>query len=982
MAPPHPEGWQEPCLGIIPLSDHRNRRRLLSLDIVEQFVSDLPFRLDPFQLKAILAISEGRSVLVAAPTGTGKTVVAEFAVRMALSRDLRAIYTTPIKALSNQKFRDFRARYGDRVGLLTGDLVENPGGRLLVMTTEVARNMLVQDRDSFQDVGCLVFDEVHYLADPERGTAWEESILLAPSHVPLVCLSATVANAGEVAEWIRATGREVSLVESFERAVPLRHRYYLQGSLHPILDGAAPPPTPTLPKTRGQPTEGARTGNSRWCRSRRGVEVPSGPDSPEVVRALAAADLLPAIYFLFSRKAVETAAEACQRLNLLSHRQMAEVRLLTQRRMAELPPEDRELDQVQRLLALLPRGIAFHHAGLLPPLKTLVEELLASGRLKAVFATDTLALGINVPARSVVVGEMVKFDGTGRRPLLAGEYRQLTGRAGRRGMDSVGYSVLLDSPWVGFDRTLEIATGEVAPLESAFRPGYNTVINLWRGSGDEDRLARLIAGSLRQFQEGNRVRTLARERDELASTLAAIPPGCALDGGSIDWLEREKALQREHERAESVLEAARRDRSALEGSIIQWPWRYTKNQKREWLRSARTGAAVYSRKWGWGLRLGPSSAGIGAFLFGETVVDLASYADLDYLPDPPLLSDLPDDLTSMCARADASGNGLEADDLRKLSAALARLDTPDLEATARDAADAARANCAAALAAAEERVASARERLRNASLALEKNPCRSCHLRASHRRANRQRRNTTELLAVVEREMASAGAESRRRAQRTLRSIRSVLETLGYMAVGQPTSKARALTKLFDSNSLIVAELLDWGVLADVSAPELAEVASWFAFDREGSGRAISTSERLARLRSAAETVAKKVLEVEHRFGVNLSHPLAPQFRGVALAWATGATLSDLSARSGLAEGDIVFALQKTIDLCRQIGQAAGCSRSTSLVRRAAEAERLLRRGVVDSYYRWVVEAQDGIALPTHQPASRRQAAAQLPVAP
>ena len=760
-------------------------------ELVDEFLSTLPFRLDPFQQDAVHALAEGRSVLVAAPTGTGKTVVAEYAVHNALTRGLRAIYTTPIKALSNQKFRDFRTRYGSRVGLLTGDLVENPSGQLLVMTTEVARNMLVQDPGSFGDVGCLIFDEVHYLADPERGTAWEESILLAPAHVPLVCLSATIANAEEIAQWVRTTGREVSLIECFERSVPLHHLWYGDGVLRPLGEG-------TTAEVGTAVRRGVQRGSGRQIISRNGklsrqqAEGETEHLAPEVVRALAASDLLPAIYFLFGRKAVEEAADACRKLSLLRPAEARDVRAVMRDRVQSLPSEDRSLLQVERLCELLPKGVGFHHAGMLPPLKTLVEELLADGSLKAVFATDTLALGINVPARSVVVGEMVKFDGQIRRPLLPGEYRQLTGRAGRRGMDPVGYSVFLPSPWVGVDAALGATTGEVAPLESAFRPGYSTLLNLWQRAEDEERLATLISGSLRQFREQTAIRELARERDEAVAALAAIPSGCPRDGGQINWLEQERKLKREGS-------------AALAGS-----------------------------------------------------------------------------------------------------------------------------------------------------------PCRSCPIRNDHRRWERQGRRYRGILASLDRNLAEARNDSRGKARRTLRAIRSVLEQFGYLRLGSPSLKAKALMRLFDSNSLVISELMDWGVLADASAPEVAEVASWFAFDREGSGRPLSTSERLARMRAAAETAARQVVEVERRFGVNLSNTLPTDFRGVALGWVNGASLADLASRSGLAEGDIVFALQKTIDVCRQIRQAAPFTRVASLARRAAEAERLLRRGVVDSYYRWVVDTEYG----------------------
>jgi ATP-dependent RNA helicase HelY len=922
---------------------------------IASFLSTLPFEPDPFQLDAIEALSSGQSVLVAAPTGTGKTVVAEFAVHQALSMGRRALYTTPIKALSNQKFRDFRAVYGGRVGLLTGDLVENPGGRLLVMTTEVARNMLVQDRASFQDVGCLIFDEVHYLADPERGTAWEESILLTPPHVQLVCLSATVGNVDEVAEWMSTTGKEVALVESFERAVPLKHRYFMDGHLYPVLEGGARLPAfravPPSPRRRGSRGGDGRAGAGRSPE----LEFASPPQ--DVVKALGDADLLPAIYFFFARKLVEGAAEACRRLSLLSQREAAQVRRAVQERLATMPAEDRSLDQVSRLATLLPKGIGFHHAGLLPPLKTLVEELLAAGILRAVFATDTLALGINVPARSVVLGEMAKFDGQVRRLLTPGEYRQLTGRAGRRGMDPVGYAVLLPSPWVGLDQVLEVATGPVAPLESAFRPGYSTVLNLWDRPGDDERLASLIAGSLRQFQEGGKIRALIEERDQVSRALSTIPDGCPICGDPVAGMQQEKQLKREQDSSESAVNAVQREMSALEDRLSSWPWRYSKTQRREWIRSARPGEMAFSRRRGWMAYLGPAIGGVGSFLVDGSIEAMGSYGEIDYIPNPALLLPLPESVVRQAAMMDGAMKGSTRDERDAMASAMREMRLPDVEAMATEISEAARAESAGALESLQARLEEARERRREATLALAGNPYRACPHRPEHRRTERERRSQISLLAALERDLAAARKEASRRAHRILRSLRSVLESFDYMAAGQPAPRAESLKRLFDSNSLIIAELMNWGLLSDATPPEVAEVASWFAFDREGSGRPLPLTARLTRYRAAAEDVSKQVMETERRFGIDLSSARSAEFKGVGLAWATGMSLADLSARSGLPEGDLVFALQKTIDLCKQIRQAAPYCRTPSLAPKAAEAEQLLRRGVVDSYYRWVVEA-------------------------
>ncbi|MDP8924354.1 MAG: DEAD/DEAH box helicase, partial [Chloroflexota bacterium] len=556
---------------------------------VDAFEALLGFPLDPFQREAIFAYAAGHSVLVAAPTGTGKTAIAEYAALDALARGGRALYTTPIKALSNQKFRDFQKlleRAAERglvptdadAGLLTGDLVVNSNARLLVMTTEVLRNMLVQGRATPEEAGVIVFDEVHYMGDPERGTAWEESILLSPRFVPFVCLSATVPNAGELADWIRAAHGDLTCVFHEERTVPLEHRYFVDGKAHLIVDAngrtrasfkgvggelarnisrpgawGAPEPAPLFDADDDEADDGGG-GDGGRARARKG-EPKRQPAPWEVLRALEAEQLTPAIYFLFSRRACEEAAMACVALPPVpwGMELVREAKL----RLADLPPEDRALRQVALLFRLLPRGIAVHHAGLLPVVKMLVEDLFQSGRLRAVFATDTLALGINMPARTVVVGEMSKWDGQQHRLLTPNEYRQMTGRAGRRGIDARGVSVVLYSPWVSFERSLALMTGELLPLVSAFSPSYSTALNLWRQPGDQERLADLYARSFRRYQRANRMEALADERDELKATFeqravrAAADPDTWEMARELAQTERALARARQEVRMES-----------------------------------------------------------------------------------------------------------------------------------------------------------------------------------------------------------------------------------------------------------------------------------------------------------------------------------------------------------------------------------------------------------------------------------------------
>jgi len=546
----------------------------------------LGFRLDPFQAEAVAAYLGGHSVLVAAPTGTGKTAIAEFAALDALRRGARALYTTPIKALSNQKLRDFRALIeratargllppGHDAGLLTGDIVLNPDASLLVMTTEVLRNMLVQGRTMPDEAAIVVFDEVHYMGDPERGTAWEESILLSPPGVQLICLSATVPNLDEVADWIRAAHGDLTAILHDTRAVPLEHRYFVDGKAHVIVDadgrrrasfrgvGGELARRISRPGNWGDQGPGSGEEPSRaWADD--GADEPSdrdgrrsgnkprerrAPEPWEVLRALERESLTPAIYFQFSRRACEEAAESCIALGTVPHG-MDLVREAKQR-LVDLSPEDRALRQIGLLFRLLPRGVAVHHAGLLPVVKMLVEELFQSGRLRCVFATDTLALGINMPARTVAIGEMSKWDGRQHRLLTPNEYRQMTGRAGRRGIDERGVSVILYSPWINFERTLSIVTGDLLPLESAFKPSYSTAMNLWQRPGDQERLADLYARSLRRFQQDARLRALASERDEQRTQFERLAERAAHD--PVTW-----ELARELAQTEKVLDQAHR----------------------------------------------------------------------------------------------------------------------------------------------------------------------------------------------------------------------------------------------------------------------------------------------------------------------------------------------------------------------------------------------------------------------------------------
>jgi ATP-dependent RNA helicase HelY len=697
--------------------------------LIAEFAARYPFNLDKFQLEAIGELANRRSVLVAAPTGTGKTVVAEFAVFMALREGQRAFYTTPIKALSNQKFRDFRDQYGaDLVGLMTGDIVENPDGQVVIMTTEVLRNMLLQTPEELEKVGIVVFDEVHYLADPERGTTWEEAIICLPKHIQLVCLSATVSNAAELAEWISRVHRPISLVFHNERAVPLEHYFFFKGKLHRFLtaDGRVIRMFPGV-------------GGEYRRRNRSGKPAPE-PTPVEVLTSLRSEGMLPAIYFLFSRRATEEAAgAAAQRSFFPTRGARRRVEEVVADYLGRLAPEDRRLAQVVKLTGCLERGVAFHHAGLLPLLKVMVEELFNAGLLGAVFATDTLALGINMPAKTVVIGEFTKYDGESRRILTPNEYQQMTGRAGRRGMDEQGYSVILYSPWVAFEEILEVATAPLYPVESAFRVRYNTILNLWLRAGTDRQALRriewLLDSSFRQFQLERQLRVL---EEELAEVTDNSPQ-------------------------------TRRARRLVQ--------------------------------------------------------------EIDRLP------------------------------LRQNQAML-------------------------------------------------------------------------------------------RSAIRTLRQF-------GYVQAHYVTDKGMMLADIFDPNGLVIVEALYNGYFDRLESLELAEVLSWFAFDRDiYFFNRLSLPAHLRQLRRHLDRLQQQVIAAEERNGLVLTPGFTPRFWGVVLAWGQGEPLSTLVDRTGLPEGDLILAINKTLDLMRQVRDMVQHNLALipaigpGLLERLQTADLTLRRGILEQSLR------------------------------
>ena len=477
--------------------------------VTTEFLLTFDFEFDPFQVLACHAVEDGKGVLVAAPTGAGKTVVGEFAAFFALQAGKKCFYTTPIKALSNQKYSEFVAKFGeDRVGLLTGDTSINGEADILVMTTEVLRNMLYAGSNTLTNLGCVVMDEVHYLADKFRGAVWEEVLIHLMESVQVISLSATVSNAEEFGEWLGEVRGETEVIVSEIRPIPLFQHVLIGSRLMDLFEQ----PGRINPEILQREREAIR--RSSLGRNRRGrfTEPSDRMSRAEIIEKLQRENLLPAITFIFSRVGCDAAVKQCLHagLRLTSPEERVEIRQTALRYTQNIAEEDLEVLGFQEWLTALERGIAAHHAGLLPSFKGAVEDLFQRGLVKAVFATETLALGINMPARTVVLEKLIKFNGEAHVPITPGEYTQLTGRAGRRGIDIEGNAVIQWSPTVDSASAAGLASTRTYPLRSSFSPTYNMAINLIARFGRET-ARRSLESSFAQFQADRAVVGLTRQ---------------------------------------------------------------------------------------------------------------------------------------------------------------------------------------------------------------------------------------------------------------------------------------------------------------------------------------------------------------------------------------------------------------------------------------------------------------------------------------
>ena len=507
------------------------------------------FKLDRFQEDAIYAIDQNHSVIVTAPTGAGKTVIAEYVVEKCIRLGRRVIYTAPIKALSNQKYRDFYQQYGDAIGIVTGDVTLNASAQVLLMTTEIFRNAIFDDITRLEGIEYVIFDEIHYINDIARGTVWEESIIFAPQHIKFVCLSATIPNIHQFAEWMRSVrDRRIDVVEDLERPVPLEHRLYLEGY------GIG-----NIGNLRGIQEEIAYAGFHNQS-----VDGIVASKFPEIIRAdliqhIQKKGQLPCLYFCFSRKGCEKNAEHYANYNFLSPKDRDEILRVFDSLCARYNIHGEK--NIEEFRFLVSKGVVYHHAGMLPTLKEVVEHLFASGRIQLLFTTETFAVGINMPVCTAVFDGLEKYDGVNFRYLKAREYHQMAGRAGRRGIDTVGYVYASVNPrFADVDQIQRIISNKIEPIESQFNLSYSSILNLYEKYGDE--IYDVCTSSLSNFQNYERIGEIESELKGLKRIYKRLPPPVCIHEG-IDATDQISGYSRLLDRLEESSHLLRTERAEV-----------------------------------------------------------------------------------------------------------------------------------------------------------------------------------------------------------------------------------------------------------------------------------------------------------------------------------------------------------------------------------------------------------------------------------
>ncbi|MFD9222722.1 DEAD/DEAH box helicase [Streptomyces sp. NPDC060064] len=903
------------------------------------------FDLDPFQIEACQALEAGKGVLVAAPTGSGKTIVGEFAVHLALQQGRKCFYTTPIKALSNQKYTDLARRYGaDKVGLLTGDNSVNSEAPVVVMTTEVLRNMLYAGSQSLLGLGYVVMDEVHYLSDRFRGAVWEEVIIHLPESVTLVSLSATVSNAEEFGDWLDTVRGDTEVIVSEHRPVPLWQHVMAGRRMYDLFEEETDHGGRGVTRREVNPDlvrlarmENQRTYNPRD--RRRGKMVREAdrererrqrtriwtPGRPEVIERLDAEGLLPAITFIFSRAGCEAAVQQCMYAGLRLNDEEArlKVREIVEERTAAIPGEDLHVLGYYEWLEGLERGIAAHHAGMLPTFKEVVEELFVRGLVKAVFATETLALGINMPARSVVLEKLVKWNGEQHADITPGEYTQLTGRAGRRGIDVEGHAVVLWQRGMDPAALAGLAGTRTYPLRSSFKPSYNMAVNLVQQFG-RHRSRELLETSFAQFQADKSVVGISRQVQKNEEGLEGYREGMTCHLGDFEEYAR---LRRELKDRETEL--------AKQG-VAQ-----------------RRAAAASSLE-----KLKP----------GDVIhVPTGKFAGLALVLDPGIPAgrsnghrgfEQHDGPRPLVLTAERQVKRLASMDFPVPVEALERMRIPK---SFNPRSPQSRRDLASALRTKAGHIVPERHRKQRAAAAddreitrlraeLRAHPCHGCDEREDHarwaERYHRLQRDTQQLERRIEGRTNTIA--------RTFDRIVALLTELDYLRADEVTEHGRRLARLYGELDLLASECLRDGVWEGLSPAELAACASALVYEARQSDDAVAPKVPAGKAKVALGEMVHiwgRLDALEEEFKINQAEGVGQRepdlgFAWAAYQWASDRSLDEVLREAEMPAGDFVRWSKQVIDVLGQIAAAAPREGST-VAKNARRAVDALLRGVV-----------------------------------
>ncbi|HIZ98330.1 MAG TPA: DEAD/DEAH box helicase [Candidatus Janibacter merdipullorum] len=905
------------------------------------FTASFDFDLDPFQIEGCEAVEAGHGVLVAAPTGAGKTVVGEFAVHLALARGQKAFYTTPIKALSNQKYHELVARHGrDNVGLLTGDMSVNGEAPVVVMTTEVLRNMIYGGSTTLDSLAFVVMDEVHYLADRFRGAVWEEVIIHLPRSVQVVSLSATVSNAEEFGDWLAEVRGGTEVVVSEERPVPLWQHMQVGRDVHDLFvdegRGAAGPPTKVNPelldairaRVRGTEDEGrGRGGHRRDRRGGRGGRDRRGPgprgsrggggrfggaaSRTEVIRELDRDGLLPAITFIFSRAGCEGAVGQllANDVRLVSEREGERNRRTVEERAAVLEGEDLDVLGYHQFVEGLSRGFAAHHAGMLPLFREIVEELFTEGRIRAVFATETLALGINMPARTVVLEKLVKFNGESHVEITPAEYTQLTGRAGRRGIDVEGHALVVWSRGLDPMAVAGLASTRTYPLRSSFKPTYNMAVNLVAQVGRQT-AKEVLETSFAQFQADRAVVGLATKVREQQESLDAYAEAMHCDLGDfreyaalrrrITDVEKEGAKRRGANRRAEIAVSLE---SLSVGDIIR----------------------IGGRRSGLALVIAPPRSYKGE---ASAPTVLTEHKQVRRL----MPSDLDGPVAPFGRLAIPRGFNPKSPKQRTDLATTLRIKAPQEEAPS------VREHATESAKGEDERLAQLRQELKA-------HPCHQCPEREVHARWAARwwklQRETSALQRKVEHRTNSVS--------QTFERICVVLTQLGYLDEDGETVSALGsrLRRLYTEKDLLAAECLRGGAWQRLDPAELAAVVSMLVHEPRRDEHDPFPRLPTDGVTEAWEDMLRRWSELEDLESAHALPQTGEPDAGIAWAvhrWARGRRLDEVLSGSDLTAGDFVRRCKQVVDLLGQVGDAAPQPHLRGVARKAVDA---VMRGVV-----------------------------------